>query len=194
MILSSLRERTRSQHEQIEQTVNLFGHWESVERYGGLLARFYGFYAPLERRLGQVPDCGAIGLDLVERVKTPFLYQDLLALGFDSARVEQLPECVQLPRVGDMATVLGCLYVLEGATLGGQVLRREIERRHGLDTESGCRFFASYRERVGERWMEFCKVLSHYASENPDAQEAIVSAAVDTFCTFDRWIVGGKAC
>jgi heme oxygenase len=80
--------------------------------------------------------------------------------------------------------------VLEGATLGGQVVRREVGRSLGLGTGTGCSFFGSYGDRVGEMWKEFCGALAAYAARDPSAEEPLVAAAVETFDALDRWLAG----
>lgn len=197
-ILTALRERTRSLHDRIERTVDLPTRLATLDRYRGLLARFYGYYAPLEQRLAQelprLGGDGALEVDLAPRLKAPLLQKDLRSLGFEADAVARLPRCENLPEVAGVAGVLGCLYVLEGATLGGQIIRREVQRLYGLGTGSGCAFFTGSGVHVGERWMEFCGLLASYAGRNPHAEEAIVSSARETFTTFDRWVAGEREC
>lgn len=157
-ILSSLREQTRSCHERVERAVNLPARLVSVERYRDLLARFHGYYAPVERQLAERPGLEALGLAFHQRKKTPLLRRDLIQLGYSADAIACLPRCGALPSIASLAEALGCLYVIEGSTLGGQIARREVKRLLNLETESGCKFFASYGEQVGARWKEFCGV------------------------------------
>lgn len=190
MILTALKDHTRHLHEQIEKTVDLEARLGSVGDYVGLLARFHGFYAPLEARLVALGGYDAIGLDLNQRLKTRHLIADLRALGLSMADVEALPRCSRLPRLPGMAEALGCLYVLEGATLGGQIIKRLVGSRLGLDPDHGCSFFSSYGEDVGLMWKDFRAVLGQYAAQFPRAEDRIVSAAADTFAELDAWVAG----
>lgn len=192
-ILGLLRERTKHLHEQVERTVDLPARLCSPERYASLLARFYGFYDPLERRLADVGGYDAVGLDLAARRKAHLLRDDLAALGFGQADIDAAPRCPDLPAVADLGEALGCLYVLEGATLGGQIVRREAEKTIGVTPDRGCSFFASYGERVGAMWKEFCQALEGYAAATPGANARIAAAAVGTFDALDRWVAGGGA-
>lgn len=54
MILTRLREETRDAHEHLEARMDILGCTRSLSGYKGLLAKFYGFYLPLERRLSDV--------------------------------------------------------------------------------------------------------------------------------------------
>jgi heme oxygenase len=193
VILDFLRDQTRHLHEQVERTVDLPARLRSVAHYASLLARFFGFYAPLEERLAGVGGYDAVGLDLAARRKTHLLRADLTTLGLGAADIDSLARCDDLPVVSDLSSALGCLYVLEGATLGGQIVRRQAPAQLGLTPGSGCSFFASYGERVGPMWQEFCRTLGQYAAATPGADERVVAAAAGTFGSLDRWLAGGAA-
>jgi heme oxygenase len=126
MILALLKDQTRHLHDRVERTVDLPARLHSAELYTSLLSRFYGFYAPLEDRLAVVDGLAAAGLVFRERLKAPLLRDDLTALGLGEADVRSLPRCPDVPAAADTGAALGCLYVLEGATLGGQVVRRAV--------------------------------------------------------------------
>jgi heme oxygenase len=118
MIRELLREGTRDHHARAEASLPLMDEALSRDRYARALARLLGFYAPLDRRLDAL-DWEAIGLDWTARRKAPLLADDLRRLGVPMAEIARLPECDDLPTVDSAARALGCLYVLEGATLGG---------------------------------------------------------------------------
>lgn len=188
MILTSLREETRPLHDRVEQALDLAVRLSSVEAYTGLLVRMLGFYTPFEASLATITGYETIPLNFSSRRKAPWLRRDLLALGRSADSLNALPVCKNLPSVDTLADALGCLYVLEGATLGGQIIRKEVQRRHGLETDSGCAFFSSYQAQVGDKWKEFCSGITGYASRNPGTEDAIVAAAMATFGSLDEWI------
>src|ERR1051325_9493262 len=110
-----LRRETRAEHEAIEATLGL-DRDPTLERYREILERFYGFYLPLEREL--------VPLGFSERVKTPLLRADLEALGIDPSTVSL---CADIPRPCTQPERFGVCYVLEGATLGGQIISRRLQ-------------------------------------------------------------------
>lgn len=185
MILALLRDQTALLHARIERVVDVPNRLRSRDDYATLLARFHGFYAPLESRLAAVGGYEAVGLNLEPRWKAGRLRDDLLALGHTA---DGLPWCAALPDVRDLPAALGCLYVLEGATLGGQYVRKEVKRIHGFEPGTGCSFFSSYQDRVREMWTEFCKALNGYAEANPASHGAIVATAADTFTRMEEWL------
>jgi heme oxygenase len=127
-LLEALRSGTGQLHVALEKRLPFFSPQLDAAWYRRLLQAYYGFYRPMESTLY---DAGLIpgGFDQALREKTPTLHTDLIALGVANQAIAALPLCLALPRLDTPAACLGALYVLEGATLGGQVLRREMARR-----------------------------------------------------------------
>ena len=148
---------------------------------------------PLEDRLAPVLACTPADLSFPARRKVPWLVEDLRYLGCDPAALDQIPRCREIPATGQLSSALGCLYVLEGATLGGKVIRPHVEQRLGLGPGRGCTFFSSYGDEVGDMWQRFCRILCNFTAATPDVNDEIVDAAADTFTSFDRWVAGGAA-
>ena len=96
----------------------------------------------------------------------------------------QLPVCGDLPDCNSIAQAFGCLYVLEGATLGGQVLCRHFNQTLGLDARNGSAFFSGYGEATGAMWALFGERLT---AANVD-ETAAISAACQTFQTLEQWL------
>lgn len=188
MILADLKARTRALHVQTEAAVALPQRLATRDSYISLLVRMFGFYAPLEPRMPPIVGAQDLGLDLHGREKTSLLEADLTALGLNRDEVAAIPRCSRLPQIGVVADVFGCLYVLEGSTLGGQFIRREVQQRLGFTANDGCAFFAGYQDRTGEAWKQFGDALTRYSVQHPDEQEQIVSTAAETFQRFEEWV------
>ncbi len=77
---------------------------------------------------------------------------------------------------------LGCLYVLEGATLGGQVISRHLAKL-GIGPENGGRFFNGYGARTGEMWKSFQTSATAYCVTHDQISEAVDGAK----WTFERF-------
>ncbi len=134
-------------------------------------------------------DIGLIpkGFDPVLRVKTPTLLNDLRALGLNDTAICALPRCAALPTFQTPEACLGALYVLEGATLGGQVLRREMAQRLDLDASNGGAFLNVYGAETGRRWKDFLDYLGRQPLDACAKQRA-VEAARSTFSCFEQWL------
>ena len=152
--------------------------------YTHLLRRLYGFYAPLETRLAAW-DAETVAINPQQRRKTAWLAQDLQALSPD-ALTSALPRCNSLPAVDGVAAALGCWYVLEGATLGGQIICRHLRQQLGLGAETGLRFYTGYGHHTGMQWRTFQAAADDIMVGHSDA-EAIRSAR-STFKSLETWL------
>lgn len=190
MILAHLKERTRPHHERVEQRLPVLRDDLAAGEYRDLLARFHGFYAPLEARLCAVRGWDGVAVRPADRLKTPLLRRDLAVLGVNA---DALPPCPALPDVDTLARALGAMYVLEGSTLGGRLIERHLARVLGLSPARGCAFFASYGDRVGPMWKAFGAAVTAYAAAHPGDEDEMVDAAAQTFDRLDAWLAAEVA-
>jgi heme oxygenase len=183
-MLSRLRAETREQHDAIEQTLLLMEDDLTLEAYRRRLEQFYGFYQPVEARIldGQGPI--APWLAVQQRRKTPLLEADLNALGQHAAA--RLPVCMNLPPLTSAAECFGCLYVLEGATLGGVIISRHVEQKLGLVPGAGASFFVGYGEQTGAMWQQFRAAITAFSLESDD-QDVVIASARATFEALQHW-------
>ncbi|MHC8319598.1 biliverdin-producing heme oxygenase [Pseudomonas sp. GB2N2] len=183
LILSELRIATTHHHQALEKRIPFF----TVDRllYIRLIEAYYGFYRPLENQLFQIamsiPD-----LDWLIRSKIPSLEADHYALGLDIAAIEAIPLCTLPFQPRSVADVLGVLYVLEGATLGGQSLRNGLYSRLGIDEHKGGRFITVYGTSTLLMWRGFLACL--YEVHEPAERAQSVAAAQATFDAFEAWL------
>ncbi len=186
MLLPLLKERTAHAHARTEAAVPLLRAGLTVHGYALHLERMYGFYAPLEPALR--PQLEPLNLgDL--RLKQPLLEADLRALGRTGAQLAALPRCSSVPRVDTSARAVGCLYVLEGSTLGGQLLTRELTKR--LPEGTPLSFLNPYGPDTGRRWRAFREAAEAAVPEA--AFEAAVAAALQTFTSLEAWLTQAPA-
>ena len=182
-----LKDGTQAHHARAEASLPLMDEALTLDRYRDILARLLGFYAPLERRLADA-DWSRIGLDPERRRKSPLLLTDLRALGLGDGEIVALPHCADLPDARSLSDALGCLYVLEGATLGGQLVRRHLAAHLGLGPHNGCAFFAAYGDAVGPMWREYQQRLAVLVDGGAAASEDVVDAARRTFDALTHWL------
>lgn len=187
MILERLKRETQPLHTLLEQHVDIEQHVQTLPSYRRLLMRFWGFYAPLEALLNERDEWQQHAFDISARQKAALIAADLRALGLPVSQIRMLPCCTALPALPAFADSLGALYVLEGATLGGQIITRQVQRTLGLGASAGCAFFSSYGAQVGPMWRTFQRLLLEVAAE-PAIQDRVVSGALATFTAFDHWL------
>ena len=183
-LLLRLKSETRDVHESLERDLNLLRPDLTLERYRSIVELFYGFYQPWEHAIKpllaeHLPDFAEA------RAKIAKLLEDLAFLGSQPAK---LPVCKALPACLEWPNLLGGLYVTEGATLGGQVISRQLEQMLGLSARRGGAFFSSYGLQVGPMWRSFCATLQ--AQTPPEKEEVVVRAARETFVAMHQWLCG----
>lgn len=189
MILERLRSETAEAHQELEAEVQIEAVIGDRVRYAELLRRFHGYHAAMEQALVALPGWGETGYEPGGRLKSPWLAEDLQALGMSPKEVKGLPKCEALPEVESVAQGLGCAYVLEGSTLGGRHIARLFTQAGQAGREElPRRFFAGYGEETGARWKQFCASLEKYAAKHPKEADALVDAARETFATFRAWV------
>jgi heme oxygenase len=190
MILKRLKLATNASHTALESQLPLMKSDLSRDEYRQFVSRFFGFYAPLENQLLAAPFWQTLAFDYHARQKTPRLKQDLLSLGSSPESLAVTPQCTDLPEVTTPGHLLGCLYVIEGATLGGRVITRHLQNQLGLTPESGGAFFDGYGAETGSHWKAFCTMLSKNAGHLGDEgrHDAIVAGANRTFETLTNWL------
>ena len=190
MIMIRLRQRTLRYHLQLKQKLDLFHHLATLDDYRRLLERFLGFYGPVEAGLERHFNRRAGGFDFERRRKVPMLVSDLRALG--GKELGALPRCAALPALDSPSQALGCLYALEIATLGGQIIARHLNRAFGVRPGAGCSFFDSYGNQAVAMWHDFGQQIKRYAVTN-EIEEAMARAAIDTFVGLEQWMTGRSA-
>jgi heme oxygenase len=178
-----MRAELRTAHDRLEGTIALDGARATRARYTAFIERMLGFVEPCEARLraaaGTPPD------DLGARWKTPLLRSTLAALGLAAEAIDRLPRAASLPRLDRWPDAYGYLYVLEGTTLGGQVLLRELGVRLSLD-EGESAFLRAYGPAVAKMWRQILTQLESVMAD-PAAERAITATARDTFARLDDW-------
>lgn len=187
MIMRRLLQATAAVHAAIEARSVFLDPGLSRATYCAGLRRLFGYYAPLERRLLRSQAWPGVGLADGDRHKTPQLSQDLAALGVTLEELEQTPMCHALPDLRTPARLFGCLYVIEDATLGGQIVARHLRASLRVTPRSGGAFFSGHGEYAGSRWKAFGAHLSDFAQAS-GAEDEIVTGANETFETLGRWL------
>jgi heme oxygenase len=184
-ICERLRDETRHLHRALEDDLPVMRRDLQWAEYRRLLAGFYGFYLPMEHALARVPGLEFTLPDWPERRKIEWLVKDLRALGITRQEITALSLCVQLPAISGVDEALGCLYVLEGSTLGGQIIGRHLQTTLQIGPNNGASFFCSYGDRVGSMWKIFQEALR---THEPADHERIINAAGQTFESMHRWL------
>ena len=178
-----LRARTAAAHHALETSLDLLGGAAGPQRMRTLLARFHGFHAVWEPTLARSLQAPA---DFIAaRARLPALRADLATLGVTDDEIAALPRCEAAAALASSpAGALGSLYVLEGSTLGGQLIGRALAT-HAWWPPGGLRYFDPHGRETGVRWRETLALLE----STPAAEHgALIAAAQATFGLLQGWL------
>jgi heme oxygenase len=176
-ILQALRLETRPAHDALEQNAfsqHLTAGTITEAATAHFLAKMYGFLAPYEARL-KAQNLGP-EWETATRQRAHLILQDL------QQPAAALPICPDMPPLATWPQLLGTMYVVEGSTLGGQVISRQLAKAN-IPLRS---YFSGYGERTGSLWKAFCQLLNQEAT--PENQAELVQSASLTFQKLDAWL------
>jgi heme oxygenase len=177
-----LRARTQAAHERLNQHPLLAGLTQPgypLRSYWLVLSAYYHLYSAMEALIESASDELKSRFAYAPRRKHGWLRQDLVdSFHIDPEDAFWRPNREFLPiRIEDQAELVGALYVIEGATLGGQVISRQIQAsRLGVTADHGGRFFHGYGEEATSRWNEFLSFAEQACPAAAQREKAVHSA------------------
>jgi heme oxygenase len=124
------------------------------------------------------------GLEYQQRRRSPLLENDLSTLTHEGVVPDPVtPRVWPAPSllVTGPGAALGCLYVVEGSTLGGRVLARWITGRLGYERHRGASGFAADARGTAQRWRAFGAVVEAWIARAPEDLSPMVASAQATF-------------
>lgn len=176
--LDALRHHTKEAHENLERldiSKSILDPQVSKTAYATYLQRMAQVHESLERDIfplleNQIPD-------LEERRKTVLLKRDLKALDATFPEAKNVFETQGLTT----AQAMGVFYTVEGSTLGGRFILKNINQALGLDEHNGAAYFNGYGNSTGSRWKNFLNTLTSYAATSEQTANEIIAGAAYAF-------------
>ena len=188
-----LRAQTGAAHARLETSLGLLDPPLERARFMAVLQGFWGFHRVWEPSLQAHPELRNL---LAGRSRLAQLERDLAALGLTAHEIETLPLCADAARLqGSAMRMLGSVYVLEGSTLGGQVIGRALQGQDWLP-EGGFLYFNPYAAQTGAMWRALRDALDAASTSAGDVE--IVGGATAAFEVLNNWlpmrpVAGGTA-
>ena len=176
-----LRVSTRAAHEDLETAVEIEQQFLSRKAYSGYLLRLLGAHEVAERALSPF-DFGALGFDYGGRRKSELLRADLCHSGIAGSRLSAQPTYQSL-ELQSLAEALGCVYVVEGASLGARAVLPQIKRVLGFDEHAGASYFAGLGEEGKVIWRACLNAIIAIPPRSAEADQ-VVGGAHATFAAF----------
>jgi heme oxygenase len=182
-VVEHLKRATVAEHRAVERAFDLKRRMSSLSAYRALLQQLWGLHCAWEQAAAPLiePTLWA------DRRKSSWLHEDLRALGLSSDAIDRLALCAALPSLPTPSAALGAMYVIEGSTLGGQMIFRHAAAT--LDLTQACRgrFFYGYGPRSREMWLTFGDHLqTEYEQRRLLPEEAALGARA-MFHSVTQW-------
>ncbi|GEP12082.1 biliverdin-producing heme oxygenase [Methylobacterium gnaphalii] len=177
-----LRAATADAHQALEDELQWEARTATLDGYCSLLALMRGFHAGFEPAIGRALNDEAF---FAPRRRLHSLDADLTCLGLDPAAIAALSAITPITLTSP-ASAYGALYVLEGSTLGGQVIGRSIIERHGPAVEAACSYYRGHGRDTGRMWNAFRARL-----DAMDGDEAL-EAGIATFDALRLWVTAPR--
>ena len=164
MIQERLKKDTRSNHDTLEELMfadSIMNGTLTLEQYKQLLTTNYLVHEALEDLLfNELYDQVGDELQLYRRRKLPALLIDLHELEMEAPEWAGREQGAESDALNE-ASVLGALYVLEGATLGGHVIVKRLAVNPLLNRLNlGFHYYQVYGSELIPNWKKFCEVLN----------------------------------
>lgn len=174
-VMMTLKESTMDLHKEIEQYMPVFRPDFDVSKYQELLGKMYNFYSSFERNLKNSLASEGVSEFYNDRFKTPRIEADLQSLNANPTA----QAVSDLPTIDSLPAIAGALYVIEGSSLGGQIISKHLHENLKLQPDQ-IQFFGGYGPLTGKRWQEFQKWVGALDFNEEETKVAVASAR-DTF-------------
>lgn len=180
-----LREATMPDHQLTERLSPI---WSILNQgcplglYTGFLGQMLSFYRPIEQHL--LKFIKTYGVDYVYTQKSSLLAEDIASLTESGATCLEISDRLILPESWDRNVFLGVLYVLEGATLGGTVMRKALCPYLSTGHRATSKFWDPYGADTRAHWAHTCEFINREAMRHDVAPDTVVDHAKLTFLRF----------
>ncbi|MCJ7932913.1 MAG: biliverdin-producing heme oxygenase [Chryseobacterium sp.] len=164
MVSEYLKQNTADYHDAAEKLFNsekIFNKTFTLEDYKKIIHTNYLMLLHSEDQIfSSLSDKYSEKLQLNERKKLSLIEKDLKSLSLENQTASHNLEFT------NEHEALGAMYVIEGSTLGGNVIAKQLSKTEGFD-EVTFNFFGCYQENTGPMWKSFKEVLdTEVAEEN----------------------------
>ena len=173
--LENLKNKTSIPHKNLESlpiSKSIIDPNVTVEAYGLYLSLMHDVVYNLEDKI--YPKVSEIFPDLNARRKMSLLENDLKCTPIE--KKEQFFPFGNTEKVS-VPFAMGMVYVIEGSTLGGRYILKNIQENLGFDEENGASYFAGYGSKTGSSWKTFLQYLTDFERQTNSEDEIIAGAA-----------------
>jgi heme oxygenase len=181
-ILAELKTQTWPIHQELEKIslLKIMREEKDLQEYKKLLCVFYGFIYPYENKIKMTNS------DLLtNREKSPLLRADLAT--FEQINLDELSFCEATTSLNMEAEIYGYIYLMEGATLGGQVITKALKANNKLSPQNSTHYFNDYDQETRRNWGDLSLDLCEKNLANTQKNQ-VITTAIETFTALFHWL------
>lgn len=157
-----LKENTKQFHDHVEakyQSQRIFDKSYTLDHYRKIIWFNYLFHLNFEKIVFEkINEETAKAIQLEARRKLNLLEIDLENLSLERNKPDDLIF------VENEAEAMGVLYVMEGSSLGGNVIKKQLSANPYF-ADVNFNYFGCYDQKTGEYWKNFKEILDHKFTE-----------------------------
>lgn len=186
MITERLKAETADHHKATEDVS--FGHKImsgalTLDEYKILIEKNYLLHVLIEMALVKSSDLIPADFELLSRLKTQALIDDLTTLNHPIPAVPQINVTYT-----SLAEALGAMYVVEGATLGGAYIYKALQRNPAIAPIGKFSYYGVYGDKIGPNWKNFQEALNKHI-HTKELEDQTIESAKQAFDLFKRIFV-----
>ncbi len=187
--LQQLRSKTAYSHQLIEQnsmSQSLMSQTVTITQYAQYLKTMYGFVYGFEKMVFPLLKHNEL-LQIDDRRKSHLIQADLVQLNYTAAQ-PYVNDDLFCTHYQTAAAALGGMYVLEGSTLGGQIISRHLLKVLGDSVVGKTTYLTAYNGQTGGMWKVFLQLLCEIGATAANEDE-IIDSAVNTFSLLNKCLL-----
>ncbi|MBC7457788.1 MAG: biliverdin-producing heme oxygenase [Bdellovibrionaceae bacterium] len=184
-----LKEATHDVHKEIELCIPVLRPDLQIDELRSHLRRVFGFYQPLENKISIFIDQHGDEFEMKRRYKSSLLVNDLIGWGDSRESIHSIHTHSELNDISSLTDLVATLYVLEGSTLGNQIICRALSKNLNVSAFQ-MSFYEGYGADTYSRWRSF-KAQAETHTESLDIDLAIKKSR-EIFQQFTIWLKGNQ--
>lgn len=164
MLQEKLKIATKNHHDKLEHLMFVDQIMQlslNLHQYGQLLTTNYLIHNWYENKLHKkIGKTISKSLNLEGRIKLHALELDLMEAGIRKEVINAKFKLNNHNNLPSQTFAMGALYVLEGATLGGSVIQKQLAQNINFPEKIGHNYYRCYGTQLIANWKQFLEVLN----------------------------------
>ncbi|WGL59763.1 hypothetical protein QEJ31_14620 [Pigmentibacter sp. JX0631] len=176
-----LKLETSKIHKEVEFLVKINSPQPALSDYIDYIVVMYKIIAPLEKIALKYFEFESSFPKTTKKNKTQKLKLDLDSLDID---LNKINFSIFVPEINSFAELLGCLYVVEGSSIGSQIICKKLYSLYGEELKNKMNYLNGFGRDSFKNWIYFIEYLENYTTLFPDKKNIIIRSALETFNCF----------